>query len=342
MKKSNIPIALIILATIADPIERRNDQLYLTAPSCPLARKMVQSLSKWTAKSESASSCAPKFNPVVDRCEAEITHCVPEHVRKYQGLLSKNEGPNCWNFALVMSRLLPDLRYSTAVEMQFYMESPLCRALEKDEPREPGDVVAIRKRHPGQGNEEVHGFIYVSEDLAYAKDGKSPTEPYGLMSTKEVFDKYPVTASKDCPTCSPPDFFRCQSFDEYLGQNKNLPTELLEKIGAMNNFERCFQREALTGQVLSDEAVESILHISQSLLNYTKTAIHQDGALKGKDQRFVIASLLLRLDAIAQNMALLPEGTAAASDLARLTQESLEAGKFQAEELLHPKSAFSP
>ena len=92
------------------------------------------SLAQWSQTLGSKRICNQEPLPLSNRkndsdCELDITDCVPEHVRKYHGLSPKLSGPNCWNLSLVMSSLLPFMRYSTLEEMAFFMRSPLCRNL---------------------------------------------------------------------------------------------------------------------------------------------------------------------------------------------------------------------
>jgi hypothetical protein len=76
--------------------------------------------------------------------------------------------------------------------MNFWMTSPLCQERKPDESPAPGDIIAIRDDTGG----EVHGFIYLTGDLAYSKNGYAQGTRYELQSPKKVFDVYDVPV--DC------------------------------------------------------------------------------------------------------------------------------------------------
>lgn len=195
----------------------------IKADSCSVIKEQISKLSEWSEWSGRGACAQAKGEPwykFSSDCQADVTTCLPEHVKKYHGVHPDLSGPNCWNLSLVMSDLLPHLRYSSPQEMNFFMAPPLCRSLSNGEERRPGDVGAIRT---GRG-EEVHGFIYVSDEMSYSKNGFSNQSPYELQTLDNVYEVYGIeNADPKCldnqmdSSCSMGvDFFRCSSMKEYL------------------------------------------------------------------------------------------------------------------------------
>ncbi|MFS4458609.1 hypothetical protein [Bdellovibrio sp. HCB2-146] len=301
-----------ILALILSPIlsfamvaEKRSDRLFLRDNDCSLLINSVMSLKKWTEATEGRSACSSiSRTNLVKGCEIDITDCVPAHVLKYQGVAAKEEGPNCYNLALVMKGILPALRFSPSDEMSFYMRPPLCRALNDNEQRKPGDVGAIREAGI---NAEVHGFIYIDENVAYTKNGNE-IQPYMLDSFKELVKGYALTENPACWTSAkskPPEckktvsYFRCDSMEDYLKKNPDLSPEILKIFDQVENFEECLSDSAVHGKMLSAEAKSSIVNTSKALVFYLRSerAKHEIG--KNPENDFILGALQLRLRGIA-------------------------------------------
>ncbi|HUP55893.1 MAG TPA: hypothetical protein VM598_00465, partial [Bdellovibrionota bacterium] len=110
--------------------------------------------------------------------------------------------------------------------------SPFCRLREVNEASQPGDVVAVRSR----SGEEIHGMIYVTDQLYYSKNGEiSYGHPFALQAAHHVLDlpEYFTT-----PSCRRPkdaeakavcarriDVYDCTSVEGYLRQRPTRFTE---------------------------------------------------------------------------------------------------------------------
>jgi hypothetical protein len=278
------------VSAFAGIVEKRQDQrILLTEPNCKIAADDVKALRAWTLTSNSQAKCeAAAGVSTGDRCEVDITRCVPEHVAKYQGVDSATGGPNCWNLVLVMKGILPNLRYSSDAEMTFYMRPPLCQQV-GDKDKRAGDIGAVRY----EKKEEIHGFIYVNDKLAYSKNGM--TGPYQLQSLDNVLDLYIEGARTDVS------YFRCDSMSEYLKKNPDIPRKLLETYDQLGNFENCLERFVVSNEPLSNEAKSSIIDTGKALAEYLVEQ-RKSGKNLNEKETFVIASLQLRLDSIAEQL----------------------------------------
>jgi hypothetical protein len=193
-------VALIFSTTQAQEIIRKNDRLFLKTNTCSEGAAVVGDLDLWL-KTSTPKKCITTYQQN-QFCEHDITECVPEHVKRYQGVHASLRGPNCWNLALVMSQILPNLRYSDPEEISFYMQPPLCNSVPSGEKRSPGDIGLIRNvdsEKIGFGPKgEVHGFIYINNDLVYSKNGLGKENPYAIQSAEKMYSEYPLTLNSEC------------------------------------------------------------------------------------------------------------------------------------------------
>jgi hypothetical protein len=234
-------------------------------------------------------------------------------VKKYQSVNPTFAGPNCWNLALVMKGILPNLRYSTPEEMAFYMQPPLCRQLKNNEAKMPGDVGAIRELN-NSSTEEYHGFIYISEEVAYSKNGYMNANPYALQTLDNVFNVYGVTNKNECkqnelgPSSQcriAVSYHRCISMDQYLKENPNTPKEILTSLNTIKNFEGCLEARAIKNQPFNEKAQDVLENSAKALTFYLEKELKtnkQSNPIDQEKRNFLLGSLQLRLLAMSQQL----------------------------------------
>jgi hypothetical protein len=292
-------------------IQRQGESLFLSGTNCVEVNVVFESLKAWTVSLNEDKSCHLTPQKSELGCTVNIDSCVPNHVFQYQGVNPKKFGPNCWNLALVMKGILPALRYSTAEEMSFYMKSPLCRQLGENEKRLPGDIGAIRD--VGQGQSEVHGFIYISDKLAYSKNGPDEKNPFAIQSLNEVYKIYDVPNKNECrgntikmnTNCTNAlSFFRCKSIDSYLQDTEKLPQFLDKSLKEVDRVEKCLQLEQINEQIVSSEARKNLVDVSEALVFYLKErkSVSASSNLSEKE-KFTLTALQLRLQALSEQFA---------------------------------------
>lgn len=291
-----------------------NNRLFLSHESCDELIKNTKALDQWTKNSHEIKSCPVNFQSPIqknNRCIYDVTDCLPDHLIKYGGLSPKYNGPNCWNLALVMKNILPALRHTTGDEMAFYMSSPLCRQLKNNEPKIPGDVGAIRVMTP-VATEEYHGFIYISDEISYSKNGLAKENPYMLLSTNIIMDVYTVPKNSKCrqneidpnANCGfATSYFRCMSMEEYLAK-QNTPKEIMTAMKDVDNFDKCLESTTINDLPLSKQAEKSLFDSLNVISNYLydETEKAKGSDLEDPKQIFMLASLNLKLNAIAMQL----------------------------------------
>lgn len=229
-------------------LKQVSNDFVLVGVSCESLATQAKALASWS-KTKSKAECQCLKN----QCELVVTELIPSFAKKTNGVCTVNSGPNCWNTALISSGVLSSQRYTTPEEMKFWMSSPLCKKRESPDKPRPGDIVAIRGG-AGSYSVDLHGFVYISDELSFGKNGPEINDPYEFKKTSEVFKVNQIP--KECQTSRHSDclkwaeYYQCESMESYLAQNpiKNSEQKLL-----WNSVEA---QECSSASVLSIGAVE--------------------------------------------------------------------------------------
>ena len=203
----------------------RNPQgnVTLTGENCDLLKRHQSALSTWKTHLQETPQ-KPTRECTCDslRCYMNVDSVVPDFIQRFLDVDAGRWGPNCWNTALVASKILPVLRFSPPAEMNFWMSSPLCKAVPEDETPEPGDIVAIRD----SAQNEIHAFTFITEELFFTKNYLTTRAPYRLQSAPDMYSIFPVPFDcrhrvgnpKDCQVRE--NYYRCISFDAFVQTHK--------------------------------------------------------------------------------------------------------------------------
>lgn len=296
----------------------KKDGRVVLQDTCSDGTNVIKSLSTWLGKTTPNKTCQAPSKSNGNDCQYDITNCLPDQVVRYQGVTSKVGGPNCWNLALVMGKILPNLRYSSPQEMAFYMRPPLCRALKNSESRQPGDIGAIRGMAWGIPIEETHGFIYISDSMVFSKNGSKKEAPYSLQSTDKMLESYGVENNKACRNNEIPKgnmdctqavaYFRCESMDDYLKKNQKVSPSIKNLEHEVSSTERCLEGSTFSGQTLGETNLRDIQRVSGALAHYLEDLKKSNKMNKlSEADRFMVGGLQLRLQAIAEQLSALKD-----------------------------------
>lgn len=253
-------------------IRDENDNLFIRGTSCQELSAQAEALSTWAGKMQNAPSSVPSTCQcdVEGLCEINITHSIPDFV--FQASLVKPDyyGPNCWNTTLVASGILPFQRFSIPEEITFWTHSSFCRELTLLEPLEVGDVIAIREKNesPLEDPFEIHAFIYITEELAFSKNGPETLSPISFQNPQEVFSFYGVT-NKACQRVSGSsgacenfaNVYRCESFQEHLSHHpaptsaayQEIESKLLEIESSVSDMTLHFRKKNISRASLHEK-----------------------------------------------------------------------------------------
>jgi len=281
-------------------VARRNADLFLVGLDCAELEKETQSLSEWTKKTDNRKECLIQANPNANGlCEVRISDCIPNLVLKLHDFTPKHWGPNCWNTVLTMNKILPAIRKTTAKEMSFYLNSPLCRQLKDQETKNPGDIGNFQD-YTFNRPIEYHSFIYISENMAFTKDGPSNRLPYLLRKTEDVFvGDYSMPlecrTSQLAKSCKKTlTYYRCSPIESFLNQKSEKFSELLELHNHFVDFEMHLQSQILLGQAGNDENRNKFLEVVNEFSIYRQKSMSL-GVRDDKEHRFLLDVVVFKL-----------------------------------------------
>lgn len=299
---------------------RRDKAIVMSGAKCDELKTEVEAIKNWSESMGESVKCSVAYSEIQEtgKCEVDISSCVPLHVSLFQDNKSKFRGPNCWNLSLLLSKIVPAMRYSQPKEMSFYMRAPLCRNLLNGEQRKPGDIGVIRRVNdrkllrPASFN-EVHGFIYVSDNLVYSKNGMGEFVPFRLQDFEGVLTKYKVSTKPDCRSneldtdskCGVATaYYRCDSFKGYLENNKTIPKEILQEIKVMENFEMSLEKQTINDRILSKENRLNLVKSIKELTEFVEDKVDEDitMGMSTEDKNFILGSIQMKLDGITSQL----------------------------------------
>jgi hypothetical protein len=162
------------------------------------------------------------------------------------------------------------------------MNSPLCRKLAAGESPEPGDVGAIRSA----AGSEVHGFVYLTPEVCFSKNGFSKEMPYGLSSLNGVIEgyrKYATTPAGPAKT----EYYRCVSFNDYVrAHGGQLPQAIRTIMGCLDRTERQIADVSVFGASADLGLLRTTLDVLQALTEQEEQTIElsQDSSARQADE----------------------------------------------------------
>ena len=214
-------------------VKKEGNEMFLNGSDCSFVMRQANAINSWkTTDAKPLSNDICKCTVPGD-CKVNITTVIPKIVLEKENSVLVKNGPNSWNSSLVTAGVLPHHRYTQKSEMSFWMNSPLCKERGANEPSEPGDIIAIRNFN----GEEVHGFVHLTNELSYSKNGFRKGTKYQLANPGEIYETYGVAKSCEkvykkpsnteaCPFYA--NVFKCDSMDEYLKKNPMHDKDLRE------------------------------------------------------------------------------------------------------------------
>jgi len=278
--------------------------------SCDTISQNITAFREWTEGRSLRCEIPPvkTKNASQNICETDLSKCLPEEVLSYNNKTSAVSGPNCWNLALVMAKVVPALRYSSDHEMAFFMNSPLCRQLGPSEKKRPGDIGAIRTSKAGQ---ELHGFMWISDDLVFSKNGASSKSPYEVQSFKDLTKTYDEVLDFMCKNgmvkecTSKIETLRCQSMDSYLeNKERNTPKKIQEAFIRLEHADKCMSLFNFNPNNFNFTLKKNLIANMQAVAAVFDSPEFKSqlASMPKEEQNFITQSLIFRLDSMHQQM----------------------------------------
>jgi hypothetical protein len=277
-------------------VKRSGDEIQMIAKSCDILKSEAQAIKLWSKKSSANQERPAVCKCLAGSCSMNVAQIVPDFVKEVQGVCPANAGPNCLNTTLHAVGLVTNLRYTTASEMGFWLDSPLCSEKTPGEPKKPGDIVVFK-----EGKSLIHAFIHVSKNLAFSRNG-SRTYPYTFQSPETGYEVYGVKKGCEDQYQTPADdkgcrvwtnTYSCISMEEYL---KRKPITNKEQIEALKVLEA--NECSLSTQAFAKNIDKSLLDLTRtSLMAIQKLAEKRLQSSNSAEEKFIWENILVKTDA---------------------------------------------
>jgi hypothetical protein len=255
-----------------------NGELSLVSKSCNELKDQVKALCEWKYEADKVSAVEAPICKTLPAGKFRITisKCLPKFAKSEHMKKLANEGPNCWGTAMSFHGLFPKPRFMWPEELQYWMESPICRKLDVGEPKKAGDVINVYAPeylfegdlaakdpgidfwdvlYPGRTNKNVkvetgytgyqrmlHSETYISDKLSFGKNSPAQDDRWEFHSINSMYGR-PRSPDEECQ--------ENQSMVPNFRQYKDKPTNVVKckyftQAHRCENFQEYFKKEAKT------------------------------------------------------------------------------------------------
>jgi hypothetical protein len=234
--------------------------------------------------------------------QLSIFSCLPEFIKTYQQKKFIHEGPNCWGTVLSFNKLFLKPRFVWPEEMMYWTRnSLLCKKLDKDEKKLPGDIISVyapEKLDDEERNQKDAGTKFW--DYLYPKRSTVPTDINGshytgfqrlLHSVNYISDT--LAFGKDSP--SKDDRFYFHSMSAVYGRPSGALEEACQENQILDPYIREYQKTPNTNLRHSKCAYFSQAYRCSNFEYYFST-------LKLNNEDFLILKSIKELNIIQNNL----------------------------------------
>jgi hypothetical protein len=142
----NILLSFPVYSQAINIEESSVSNLVLNSTSCKKLVQQHQAICQWKNNTNknfkipkiTESLCNKKLN---NSYEMKISHCLPRIANNYHQQELFQDGANCWGTAMNFKALSLKPRFMWSQEMRYWIDSPICRKLNVDEKKLPGDLI---------------------------------------------------------------------------------------------------------------------------------------------------------------------------------------------------------
>jgi hypothetical protein len=173
----------------------------------------------------------------------------PRFTEEMQGRSPSAEGPNCYNNALLLNRIVDSLRFVSEREMTFWLKSPLCQEISAPGLRAVKTfplLGVVYSRY--DGTDPVHATHFISDQIVFDKADLSRSSSYEFTRPQRVF----ATAWRISDRCvgwnHPFDsqeclrwvrYYQCEKLPDYVARQPKKPNPEWQE--ARNEFRQITQ-----------------------------------------------------------------------------------------------------
>lgn len=193
-----------------------------------------------------------------------MSACLPNFIKEVQNRKLFSDGANCWGTALHFQGLSLKPKFTWPEEIQYWLESPLCRKVGEGERIESNDILnvfgpekldTIERETKDEGtyfwealypkrwtkatdisgsgytgfHRLLHSVVFVSENVVFGKDSPSKLDKFYFHQLQDVYGR---TTDQDCQ--------ENQIFEPYLREYQKPPKRIKNtKCDYISNVYRC-------------------------------------------------------------------------------------------------------
>lgn len=214
-----------------------NGDLVLVGKSCNELQLVLQNICTWKNNFENpkkVSNLTPDASK--EKCkqnksdfEISMNSCAPRFTLDYHEKKLINEGPNCWGTAMSFQHYSAKPRFMWPEEMNYWMQSSLCREIKNDEKKVPGDIINvyapdyvfeedlntldagekltkiltpekfIKPTQAGYTGYDrlLHSAVYIHPKLAFGKNSPDKEDRFFYHPPEEIYGR-PPESEKEC------------------------------------------------------------------------------------------------------------------------------------------------
>ena len=260
-----------------------NGELSLVSKSCSELKDQVKAMCAWKSETDKITiSETPVCKTLAaGKFRVTISKCVPVFPKSQHMKKLASEGPNCWGTAMSFHGLFPKPRFMWPEELQYWMESPICRKLDVGEPKKAGDVINVYAPeylfkgdfesrdagidfwdvlYPGRANKEIkikegytgyqrllHSETYISDKLSFGKNSPAKDDLWEFHSINSMYGR-PRRGDEECQENQS----MVPNYRQYKDEPKNLTKcKYFTQAHRCENFQDYFKREAKSAEELT-------------------------------------------------------------------------------------------
>ncbi|WP_408097854.1 hypothetical protein ACJVC5_02750 [Peredibacter sp. HCB2-198] len=202
-----------------------SNDLLLTAPACETLISEHKAICQWkkvldpSFKIPAISNSCKKI--AANKYSITVSNCLPEFVKANQHKKLAKSGANCWGTAMSFKKISTRPRFIWSQEMKYWLDSPVCRKLNLNEQKLPGDIISTfgpefifeKDEASNKGNQfwealypgrllistidrsysgyhhMLHSETYISDKITFGKDSPNQLDKFEFHHTNEVYGR---------------------------------------------------------------------------------------------------------------------------------------------------------
>lgn len=273
-----------VYASVSISYSPTND-LVLSAKSCDVLIKQHEAICAWNKTPLPSKTCRKTQTGFA----ITVSSCLPSFVKAHQNKKNYKSGANCWGTALSFKKHSLQPRFVWSEEMNYWIDSPLCRKLAIGEKKLPGDIINIigpehvfgkddpsnkgqkfwEALYPGRvtpastdyGYSGYHNFLhsetFITEEITFGKESPNKDDRFVFRPMNEVYGRSRETECQENQALEP-------HFREYQKEPREIRGSKCAYFSLAyrcENFQEFFKTTEVDELLLAQEKLFPLLRV---------------------------------------------------------------------------------